>query len=703
LEQRGTVVTGSYAPQQGRIEATVTGRRLEGRWIEGDQSGAIVLEMGREGHTFVGRTDEMSWWTGKRSSVSGGGESLVLRSPREALAGFLSAATLARSGREEAWDRAAQAVVLAPREETVTPVQLMEAVRRYFELIDLTTINWQVLPVEVEGDTVALRLEQPSSGKILMVKMNRDAAGSWRLVIPGVEEIETSRAALLEVYGDDKPSARSYLRLQSPRDTMRAFLEGMDDWHGAGRAVVFSTLDLSRIPEILRNGDGALVAFYLRRTLQQIGMEGLQSIPDDHRRRDPYVHFVHGLGSIVIAPSNSESGAPWRFTSSTLDDISDLFFAMDSLPVPRAVPPGSVPDISYFILREKVKEKIPALLRRVNRLELWQALIVAMLAPMGFFIGRTTARMISRVIMRFPSGGAGQPQEFVWALTVLLTMGLLKQIPYLIGIPERSRRYFIPIAGTILCLSAGLVAWHLLSVVAVMLARRAQRTLSRLDDIIVNLVITGGRISIVVGTMLAIAYLLSIPSTQILAGLGIGGLAFAIAARETLANFFGAGTIVTDRPFRTGDWINVGTVQGTVEGVGIRSTRIRTADDSVAIIPNGKISDMPILNLGARRHRLIALELLITEGATPDRLHTYFTAVRQRIAEDASFVSGETTIGVHNISKDGLTIALRTYADVRSDGAEIAARNSLLIDLMIIAQTHQLRIGRGLQETTITS
>ena len=703
LEQRGTVVTGSYAPQQGRIEAPVTGRRLEGRWIEGDQSGPIVLEMGRGGHTFVGRTDELSWWTGRRSSVSGGVEALVLRSPREALAGFLSAATLARSGREEAWDRAAQAVVLAPREETVTPVQSMDALRRYFELIDLTTINWQALPVEVEGDTVVLRLEQPSSGKLVMVKMNRDAAGSWRLVIPGVEEIEASRAALLEVYGKDRPSAQSYLRLQSPRDTMRAFLEGMDDWNGAGRALVFSTLDLSRIPEIIRNTDGALLAQYLRRTLQQIGMEGVQSIPDDRSRRDPYVHFSHSLGSIVIAPSSSEPGAPWRFTSATMDDISELYFAMDQLPVPRAVPVGFIPDIPYFVLREKVKEKMPALLRRVNRLELWQALILAFLVPLGLVIARTTAGVTSRVIKRFPSSGAGQPNGFVWALTVLLTGGLLKHIPYLIGIPERSRRYLVPVVGTILFLSAGFVAWHFLSILAVSLTQRAQRTLSRLDDIIVNLVITGGRIAIVVGTMLSIAYLLSIPSTQILAGLGIGGLAFAIAARETLANFFGAGTIVTDRPFRTGDWINVGTVQGTVESVGIRSTRVRTADDSVAIIPNGKISDMPILNLGARRHRLIALELLITEGATPERLNAYFTAVRERIAEDAAFVLSDTTIGVHNISKDGITMALRTYVDVRSDSAEIAARNSLLIDLMIIAQNHQLRIGRGLQETTITS
>jgi MscS family membrane protein len=703
LEQRGAVVTGSYAPQQGRIEATVTGRRLEGRWIEGNQSGAIVLEMGREGQTFVGRRDELSWWTGRRSSVRGGGEAMVLRSPREALAGFLSAATLARSGKEEAWDRAAQAVVLAPRAEAVTPVQSMEAVRRFFELIDLTTINWQALPVEVEGDTVALRLEQASSGKTLMVKMNRDAAGSWRLVIPGVEEIETLWAALLEVYGDDKPSAQSYLRLQSPRDTMRAFLQGMDDWDGGGRAVVFSTFDLSRIPEIIRDNDGALLAHYLRRALQQIGMEGVQSIPDDRSRRDPYVHFSHSVGSIVIAPSSSEPGAPWRFTSATMDDISELYFAMDQLPAPRAVPLGGFPNIPYFILREQVKEKIPALLRRVNRLELWQVLILAMLVPLAFFIGRTTASVTSRVIKRFPSGGAGQPNGFVWALTILLTGGLLKHIPYLIGIPERSRRYLVPVVGTILFLSAGFVAWHFLSMVAVSLTQRARRTVSRLDDIIVNLVVTGGRIAIVVSTMLAIAYLLSIPSTQILAGLGIGGLAFAIAARETLANFFGAGTIVTDRPFRTGDWISVGTVHGTVEAVGIRSTRIRTADDSVAIIPNGKISDMPILNLGARRHRLIALELLITDGATPDRLHNYLAAVRQRIADDDSFVSGETTIGVHNINKDGITIALRTYVDVRSDSAEIAVRHSLLIDVMILAQNHQLRVGRGLQETTTTS
>ena len=76
---------------------------------------------------------------------------------------------------------------------------------------------------------------------------------------------------------------------------------------------------------------------------------------------------------------------------------------------------------------------------------------------------------------------------------------------------------------------------------------------------------------------------------SLLAGLGIGGIGFAFAARDTLGNFFGSLTVVVDRPFQVGDWVVIGDVEGTVEDVGFRSSRIRTFYNSLVTIPNGNL------------------------------------------------------------------------------------------------------------------
>src|SRR5690606_33156269 len=96
---------------------------------------------------------------------------------------------------------------------------------------------------------------------------------------------------------------------------------------------------------------------------------------------------------------------------------------------------------------------------------------------------------------------------------------------------------------------------------------------------------------------------LNVNVASLLAGLGIGGLAFALAAKDTLANFFGSIMIFSDRPFQVGDWVKIGDAEGIVEEVGFRSSRIRTFYDSLLSIPNGKIVDTPIDNYGARVYR----------------------------------------------------------------------------------------------------
>lgn len=94
-----------------------------------------------------------------------------------------------------------------------------------------------------------------------------------------------------------------------------------------------------------------------------------------------------------------------------------------------------------------------------------------------------------------------------------------------------------------------------------------------------------------------------------LAGLGLGGLAFALAAQETLADVFGGIVIITDRPFDIGDWISTADVEGTVEDINFRSTRIRTFSKALVIVPNSKLADQPIVNNSKRGMRRVNFKL----------------------------------------------------------------------------------------------
>ena len=102
---------------------------------------------------------------------------------------------------------------------------------------------------------------------------------------------------------------------------------------------------------------------------------------------------------------------------------------------------------------------------------------------------------------------------------------------------------------------------------------------------------------------------LGYPVTSVIAGLGIGGVALALAAQKTVENLFGSVSILADQPFQVGDTIRVDTVEGTVETIGLRSTRMRTVDRTLIIIPNGKLADMRIESLGPRDRMRFATRL----------------------------------------------------------------------------------------------
>jgi len=708
LEQRGDVVTGTYPLYGVRLEATVHGREVRGSWSDGDSASALkgdfILNLSADGKTFSGRFGTRGWWTGERVAVSEELAAINLRSPRDAFVAFIAAGNRAQAGMVDAWGPAADAVEFVassvPPDPPLTRSERILRAASLFELIDLTTLHAGDVPENVAADTCTVRLKQSGTDVILTLMMHRDSSGDWRIVEPNEQQRSAARASLLARTTGKAPSASAHTQLQNPRATMRAFLEGMTHWSDDNGALACSTMDTSVFPEILLAPDSELSAHFLRHALDNIGLIGLQSIPDDGTDRTPYVHFVHGVGSIVIAPTGSAADAPWQFTGETVYRAPLLFRASTTLPTPELLPPGSLEESTYFRLRSYIVNYAPYLLAAANHFEIWQPILVLSLLVLTFILARAVASVLCRLLSHMSRGaGVAQPQPrwFALALTVLLVVAVMRPIPLLLGIPANARQYTIPVFGSVVCISGMFVAWRVLTLLGDIFAARAARTSARTDDIMLTFTIAVLRLGIVFSGLLGIATVFSISATNILAGLGIGGLAFAFASRETLSNVFGAGILVTDRPFRSGDWIETDGVEGSVEQVGIRSTRVRTLADSIVVVPNGKLADSTINNLGTRRHRLIELKLFVTEGGTPARLQSFIAAIRTRLESDPAFLATDAKVGIVALTALAVEIQLTAYVDLGSDRAESDTRHALLTDLMGMAEASGLTLSKGME------
>ena len=163
--------------------------------------------------------------------------------------------------------------------------------------------------------------------------------------------------------------------------------------------------------------------------------------------------------------------------------------------------------------------------------------------------------------------------------------------------------------------------YSLVDVVDFSLSRFGARTPSKMDDMLAPMVRKCLRVVIVVLSLVQVAQILSDkPITSILAGLGVGGLAIALAAQETIKNFFGSLVIFADKPFELGEKIIAGGKDGVVEEVGFRSTRIRTAEGHLVTIPNGELANMMVENVGKRPCIKRVMDVGVTYDTTPEKM-----------------------------------------------------------------------------------
>ncbi len=434
-----------------------------------------------------------------------------------------------------------------------------------------------------------------------------------------------------------------------------------------------------------KGGDGPALARKLksvldRRLWDDVELPALASPFSSGNAADKLPPGVDELGTIA-GPAGPEpvrlmrragaQGTIWVFSRSTVERI-DVWYArlderwlLDALPEPLLLP-GPF-DILY-----------------------WQYLALPVLIGVAWGLGRLfgfltrkgIARMVARTASRWDDAllqQIGPPLTLAWGLGAFALL-----VPRL-GLyePARDTMQKVVRAGFLVALFwSGLRAIDVAKGYAAEAAapgRASARSLVPLGAQIFKLLV----ISAAVVTVLSE---LGYPVASLIAGLGIGGIALALAAQKTVENLFGSLSIGVDQPFRVGDFVKVEDVVGTVETVGLRSTRIRTLDRTLVTIPNGKLADMRIECFAVRDRFRLSTTLGLVYETNADQLRAIVKDLDAVMRAEPTVYKDGCSVVVKGLGASSIDVDVTAWFECADWDAFVKIRQELLLSFLEIVE-----------------
>jgi MscS family membrane protein len=419
-------------------------------------------------------------------------------------------------------------------------------------------------------------------------------------------------------------AAADELQRQTPRGSVTGYLvAGRDgDWERAARY-----LNLAAVGEPER--EGPALARRLKIVLDQelwVDVESLSNEPggyagDDlppNRDRVGSIETRRGAVDVLVERVDREPSAPiWKIASATVAQIPPLYHEFGL---------GRLGEILPAVFFESYGLEI----------QLWQwggLLILVALAALGSWL-------IASLILAVVRPAVARSETDIDDRLLRATLGPLRLVAAVgvfsigalsLGLSVPAQQLF---ANVEKALAIAAVTWLLLRLIDVF-GQVVQRRLEESGRAAATALIPLGRKSVKVA-LVALAALAALDTfgfevTALIAGLGVGGLAVALAAQKTIENLFGGATLIADRPVRVGDFCRFGDKIGTVEAIGLRSTRVRTLDRTVVTIPNAEFSSMQLENFAKRDKIRFHPRLGLRYETTPEQIRYVLVELRKML------------------------------------------------------------------------
>jgi MscS family membrane protein len=492
----------------------------------------------------------------------------------------------------------------------------------------------------------------------------------------------------------------------SPRDTLRSFDDNitaaMQAWRqgqtlqqilGPGRRAL-ETIDFSKLPEQGRFAKEVETALLLKEILDRIKLPPEDEIPDDTTvddKQNPVSRWSIPQTRITIARIDGGARAgEFLFTADTVTRLADYYEATRHLPYKPGALVGIYDEYTHgsgLILPRSWSGNLPTWSKRIVLGQaVWQWLGLAIVAAAAVAAVRALLRWGRRWDERHAAAAprarfglpaallAGVAVAYFARLIILLVLGFIGDA-------------WTPLSTLIWVLTFAALGWLVVLVTgrvadAVNAARYAEA--GSIDSHLVRIVLRLASLVLLVSLFIYAAGFLGIPLTPVIASLGVGGLAIALAVRPTLENVIGGLTLFADKPVRIGDFCRFGSEEATVEEIGLRSTRLRKLDDTVISMPNSDFSQRELTNYSRRRRRLYQTTIGLRYETTEEQLRAVIVELDKMLRDHPQVLHERLHVRFDGFGASSLDVAIFVYVSATDWLQYLEVREDINFKIMSI-------------------
>lgn len=468
------------------------------------------------------------------------------------------------------------------------------------------------------------------------------------------------------------------LNRDSPQSSIFAFLEACRT-KNYGRA--WRYLDLRSLPSDNRFQDGPQLAQQLGQILDRDVRFDVASLS-----RDPEGDREDGL------PPNRERVDTFTLSGKKMElqleritlrsGLAVWVFSADSVAL--------VPQLAAMVADSPLEKYLPQVLVQHKLIDtpLWRCIALVLMALALGAVSRPLSRLallITAAVMRrlTPQIPPTVLEEFVGPLRLLLSVAAFRAGMEWVG-PSALLRLGLNRILALLFLAG--VAWFFIGIVDLAMSRlRVVLGTGRHQSFTYSVIPLASRIIKITILLFTIAAVLSdwgYNTTTILAGLGVGGVAVALASQKTIENLFGSVAVIGDRPVSVGDFCRFGDRVGTVEDIGLRSTRIRTLDRTIVTVPNAQFSSMTLENFSKRDKMWFHQTLNLRRDTTPDQVRTLLASISQILKDDPEAEIGPLPVRFIGVGTYSLDLEVFAYILTRDGDAFLRMQQELLLRIL---------------------
>jgi len=517
------------------------------------------------------------------------------------------------------------------------------------------------------------------------------------IVVPAWAQDSTDSIAEEAIDNVTQPVVTPDARIASPRDTITTFLKGANTEADNGLEDAILTLDLREVSDSLKIDIGEPIVFRLKAILDRHDIIDPEKYPNKADSTNPFVVIKNpnskGQDIEIIPILLAGSVLPeWKFSKDSLDILDELWDThyKDLDRVAGLETPEK--KLLSLTIRDWNAENVPFLMNAPFIFENWKWLGMFISILLGMIISRTISAILIRMVRRiFREEKMKLDEKLERGFIRPVRIGIMAWVWWLaikpLMLPEGA---LSPLKTVIITISSSAFVWsiyRLVDIIGSYISEKARKTENKYDDLVVPLIVRSLKIFVIFIGFIFVCQMNKWEYQTALAGFGLVGMATALAAQDTLGNVFGSITVLVDRPFQIGDWIQIGDVDGSVESVGIRSTRVRTFYNSVVTVPNSTLTNAIVDNYGARKYRRLKMNVGVTYDTPPEKIEAFCEGIRELIRQHPYTRKDYFHVYLNTMGDSSLNILLYCFHECPDWSTELRERHRLLLDIIRLAQS----------------